>query len=614
MTFPSLLYIIIAACVLFACFVAIIILTDQLRHIRSENATLRSHLGGLEDMAQRDKQGTRTGMEIIEGFAKISGCQLVTVEQDDDDIQYSFVYQGGNFYSIASKHIGDIQLFFFGAYSLPYSLDNLQWVQEVCERQNRQYKFGKATFSYDADDNQLSLNIEVDCVSPNMEILKRYIGLCFAMSSDIRDAFKTPRQYTEKDVINENHKRQLLLEAELHHQQPPKRISLAQRLPAGDLSFLLLAFFSDEEQVEDLLALTIVRDNTTEQIRQRDKIVHFNVLSTMIDGEGEQAQMRTSPAVLSLETTYRHYTLVLHPVSDLQGTIYLRLTAVCVPYDNLQHEMPEGTYNPQAISVLLTYDRNTDATTERHRLQEELAKRPTDPQTLFQYGYQLYSEQHFVDALSVLLPLFRHLKPEYFDFSDEQKKLFFDIAYYIGFCYTELQRYDLAYYYLELVCRLNRFDYSAEYINCLANGADIRVFKEIGRERDEISKLIEEVQNAEDSDSEENIGHYNALANYYAFLQRRIGYALIEFQQFDEAEQHFQRMLEQDPDNDYAQNELNYIAQLRRRSQHSSAADNTGSPSADNCSDNSADTRDTDSTDDSNDTDTSADADTTHNG
>lgn len=598
MTFPSLLYIIIAACVLLALFVAVIVLTDQLRHVRGENATLRSHLGGLEDRAQRDKQNkrdeprTHTGMEILEGFAKISGCQLVTENQDDDDIQYSFVYQGGNFYSIASKHIGDIQLFFFGAYSLPYSLDNLQWVQEVCERQNRQYKFGKATFSYDAEDSQLSLNIEVDCVSPDASILRRYIGLCFAMANDIREAFKTPRQFTEKDTINENHKRQLLLEAELYHQRQPRRISLAHRLPAGDLSFILLAFFSDEEQVEDLLALTIVRDNTTEQIRQRDKIAHFNVLSTMIDGEGEQAQMRTSPAVLSLETTYRHYTLVLHPVSDLQGTIYLRLTAVCVPYDNLQHEMPEGTYNPQAISVLLTYDRNTDATTERYHLREELAKEPANPYTFFQYGYQLYSEQHFVDALGVLLPLFRHLKPDYFGFNDDQKKLFFDIAYYIGFCYTELQRYDLAYYYLELVCRLNRFDYSAEYINCLANGSDIRVFKEVGRERDEISKLIEEVQNAEDSDSEENIGHYNALINYYAFLQRRIGYALIEFQQYDEAEQHFQKMLEQDPDNDYAQNELNYIAQLRRRSQHS-AEDNAD----DNHTDNPSNTTDNDNTD-----------------
>lgn len=575
MTFPSLLYIIITACVLFACFVAIIILTDQLRHVRSENLTLRSHLGGLEDKTQQDKQGTHTGMEILEGFAKISGCQLVTEDQDDDDIQYSFVYQGGHFYSIASKRIGDIQLFFSGVWSLPYSRDNLQWVQEVCEHQNRQYKFGKVTFSYDSDENQLVLNIEVDCISPNASILKRYIGLCFAMASDIRDAFKAPRQLSEEDMIHEKHKRQLLLEAELHHQRAPRRISLAHRLPAGDLSFLLLAFFSDEEQVEDLLALTIVRDNTTEQIRQRDKIAHFNVLSTMIDGEGEQAQMRTSPAVLSLETTYRHYTLVLHPVSDLQGTIYLRLTAVCVPYDNLQHEMPEGTYNPQAISVLLTYDRNTDATTERHRLREELAKEPANPYTLFQYGYQLYSEQHFVDALGVLLPLFRHLKPDYFGFNDDQKKLFFDIAYYIGFCYTELQRYDLAYYYLELVCRLNRFDYSAEYINCLANGSDIRVFKEIGRERDEIRELIEEVRNGKDSDSEENIQHYNALATYYAFLQRRIGYALIDFRQYDEAEQHFQKMLEQDPDNDYAQNELNYIAQLRRRSQHSDSINDT---------------------------------------
>lgn len=354
MTFPSLLYIIIAACVLVACFVAIIILTDQLRHIRSENVTLRSHLSGLEDMAQRDNPYAHTGVEILEAFAKETGCRLTTEEQDDDDIQYTFAYQGGNFYCTAGKNHGIIQLCFFGVDSIPYTRDNLQWVQEVCEYQNRQYKFGKVTLSYDSDENRLVLNIEVDCISPTASILKRYIGLCFAMASDIRDAFKTPRQLSEEDMIHEKHKRQLLLEAELCHQRPPRRISLAQRLPAGDLSFLLLSFFSDEEQVEDLLALTIVRDNTTEQIRQRDKIVHFNVLSTMIDGEGEQAQMRTSPAVLSLETTYRHYTLVLHPVSDLQGTIYLRLTAVCVPYDNLQHEMPEGTYRLSRSCLLTT--------------------------------------------------------------------------------------------------------------------------------------------------------------------------------------------------------------------------------------------------------------------
>lgn len=609
----SLPLIIIFACLLVFLFVAVIILSNLLRHVRSENDALSSYVDELEKATQ-DNPYLHTGVEILEAFAKEKGCQLSIEEQDDDDIQYAFVYQGGNFYCIASKQDGEVLVRFLAVASLPYSHENLQLVREVCEQQNRRYKFAKVTYYHKADDNELWFNIDVDCIAPNTAVLEHYTRVCFAMANDIREAVKSPKQPSAEDIIRRQHHQQLLVEAELHHQQPPRRISLAQRLPAGDLSFLLLAFFSDEEQVEDLLALTIVRDNTTEQIRQRDKIAHFNVLSTMIDGEGEQAQMRTSPAVLSLETTYRHYTLVLHPVSDLQGTIYLRLTAVCVPYDNLQHEMPEGTYNPQAISVLLTYDRNTDATTERHRLQEELAKRPTDPQTLFQYGYQLYSEQHFVDALSVLLPLFRHQKPEYFDFSDEQKKLFFDIAYYIGFCYTELQRYDLAYYYLELVCRLNRFDYSAEYINCLANGADIRVFKELGREREEISKLIEEVRNGEDADSEENIGHYNALANYYAFLQRRIGYALIDFRQLDEAEQHFQRMLEQDPDNDYAQNELNYIAQLRRRSWHSSATDNTGTPSADNCSDSSADTRDTDSTDDTPDKDTPDDADTTHNG
>lgn len=595
----SLPLIIIFVCLLVFLFVAVIILSNLLRSVRSENDALSSYVDELEKVTQ-DNPYTHTGVEILEAFAKEKGCQLSIEEQDDDDIQYAFVYQGGNFYCIASKQDGEVLVRFLAVASLPYSHENLQLVREVCEQQNRRYKFGKVTFYHRAADNELWFNIDVDCTAPNTAVLEHYTGVCFAMASDIREAVKSPKQPSAEDIIRRQHHQQLLLEAELHHQRAPRRISLAQRLPAGDLSFLLLAFFSDEEQVEDLLALTIVRDNTTEQIRQRDKIAHFNVLSTMIDGEGEQAQMRTSPAVLSLETTYRHYTLVLHPVSDLQGTIYLRLTAVCVPYDNLQHEMPEGTYNPQAISVLLTYDRNTDATTERHRLREELAKKSTDPQTLFLYGYQLYSEQHFVDALGVLLPLFRHLKPDYFDYNDDQKKLFFDIAYYIGFCYTELQRYDLAYYYLELVCRLNRFDYSAEYINCLANGSDIRVFKEIGRERDEIRELIEEVRNGEDSDSEENIQHYNALATYYAFLQRRIGYALIDFRQYDEAEQHFQKMLEQDPDNDYAQNELNYIAQLRRRSQHSdSINDTTTSDNADgtNHTDNPSDTTDNSSAD-----------------
>ena len=581
MTFPSLLYIIIAACVLVACFVAIIILTDQLRHIRSENVTLRSHLSGLEDMAQRDNPYAHTGVEILEAFAKETGCRLTTEEQDDDDIQYTFAYQGGNFYCTAGKNHGIIQLCFFGVDSIPYTRDNLQLVQDVCERENRQYKLGKVIFSYDSEENQLSLGILIDCIYPDTSIIKHYIGLCFTMANDIREALKAPKQPSEEDIIRFKQEQQKMLEGELSH-QVPFCANRENHRRVGDLGHLLTIFFHNEEQVEDLLALTVVCDNITEQICQRDKIAHFDVFSTMVDGEGEQAQMRTSPAVLSLETTYRHYTLILHPVADLQDTIYLRLTSVCMPYDNLQQDMPEGTYTPQSISVLMTYDRNTDTTSDRYRMREELQKRPHSIEAAYSYGHQLFLEKRFVEAIVVLEPLFRTLRSNFYQFSDDKKQMFFAICYDIGYCYTELQQYEQAYYYLELVHSMNRIDYSIEYFNCLANGKDIRVFRELSNERDQVAKLIREIDNSDDSGSEENVEHRESLSNYGAFLQRRYGYALININRLDEAEQIFRSLLNNASSHDYAQNELNYIASLRRRSQHldsthSATADNTNS-------------------------------------
>lgn len=595
MTFPSLLYIIIAACVLVACFVAIIILTDQLRHIRSENVTLRSHLSGLEDMAQRDNPYAHTGVEILEAFANETGCQLTTEEQDDDDIQYTFAYQGGNFYCSAGKDNGEILIHFFGADSLPYSYENQHRVQDVCERLNRQYKFGKVTFFYNQDDNQLWLNIAVDCISPDTSVLEHYIGLCFTIANDIREALKAPKQPSEEDIIRFKQEQQRMLEGELSH-QVPFCANRENHRRVGDLGHLLTIFFHNEEQMEDLLALTVVRDNTTEQICQRDKIAHFDVFSTMVDGEGEQAQMRTAPAVLSLETTYRHYTLILHPVADLQDTIYLRLTAVCMPYDNLQQDMPEGTYTPQSISVLMTYDRNTDTTSDRYRMREELQKRPHSIEAAYSYGHQLFLEKRFVEAIVVLEPLFRTLRSNFYQFSDDKKQVFFAICYDIGYCYTELQQYEQAYYYLELVHSMNRIDYSIEYFNCLANGKDIRVFRELSNERDQVAKLIREIDNSDDSGYEENVEHRESLSNYGAFLQRRYGYALININRLDEAEQIFRSLLNNASSHDYAQNELNYIAQLRRQ-QLSSTSTRLSASDTSSSSDHSDDAATPDSTD-----------------
>ena len=570
---------IIGIIIVVAGLIAIIVQQDIIRRTKSENATLRSRIAGQEDAMEEEKTKNPhlcSGVEIIEAFCKDKQCELTSYEEENDTTKvrsYRFKYQGGSFVCEAGVDDGEVLLRLYFIHSVTYSTENLQNVMTVCKILNDKYKYGKLEYSYNKEDNEIDLHIYVDSISPSADQIDYYIGLCFAMAAEARDMLSKPHLPSEEDFIRHQREQQMILEGEIAHQQPfPAN---ARNIPrVGDLRHLMTIFFRQEEEVEDMLSMTVVRDTEAEQLVQRDKIAHFNVFSTMIDGEGAEAQMRTTPAVISLETTFRHYTFTLHPVLDSKDTIYIRLTALMVPYDNLQHDMPEGAFVPQSVSVLMTYDRDAEKTLEHYRLRDEIQKKPNNIKALYEYGHQLVLEKRFTEAVIALTPLFRTMRHDFFNASEERRELFFDLCYDIGYCYTDLRQYEMAFYYLSLAHSQNRIDYAMEYFNCLCNGEDIRVFKELTAERELIERLVREIDDSDESGTEENVQRREQLANYYAFLKRRYGYALINSNRLDAAEEVFKSLLDHAPSHDYAQHELDYIAQLKKQYPGNSAAGN----------------------------------------
>ena len=98
----------------------------------------------------------------------------------------------------------------------------------------------------------------------------------------------------------------------------------------------------------------------------------------------------------------------------------------------------------------------------------------------------------------------------------------------------------------------------------MANSKDLRLFSYTEGVMNEVKRNF-----GEDDELPENI---RDLIN---FLRRRRGYAYIDFNQLDKAEEIFTRMLDEEENADYAINELAYIKKLRKqRGEHVESDDN----------------------------------------
>ncbi len=135
---------------------------------------------------------------------------------------------------------------------------------------------------------------------------------------------------------------------------------------------------------------------------------------------------------------------------------------------------------------------------------------------------------------------------------DNVKNLYYELCYYIGFIYMELNMKEQAFYYLYNAKRENGLTCLTEFTNCLCNMKDPFALEFVVSYLQQTKELLEGEHAGDET-----------LLGFYQFLNRRYIYLLIEQSRFDEAEKLLKEMIKKEIDVEFAKGELEYISKQR---------------------------------------------------
>jgi tetratricopeptide (TPR) repeat protein len=193
---------------------------------------------------------------------------------------------------------------------------------------------------------------------------------------------------------------------------------------------------------------------------------------------------------------------------------------------------------------------------ELNYIESELLEVASHPDIAKEYyfGKKVMTENRFWDAILYFKNGFDALQNKWWSdqLNEDEFKIFIECSFSIGYCYYELGLFDKSFKYLEFSVRNSRSGnkYQTEYINCLIALKDIRALRIIDQNIEVLLKKDEAERGEFDYD-------------FQLFLIRRRCYCLIELKLFDQAEDGLKYLLQVDPENQFAQQELEYIKHLK---------------------------------------------------
>jgi hypothetical protein len=527
----------------------------------------------------------RTGTEILTDFLTQMGCTVGHSEVREEWTYRVFLCQGAYFESYTHNENDEILLYYH--WTIPYSKENTIWVQRICHQLTSKEKYGKVTYRYESENDRFDIIIQCGAINPSMEILKYLIYTIFEIARELQSEYQDRNKKSVEEQIEDARERELFYRC-LQYKRLPKLRTYANRFLNANKLVLsdVIGILFGAENVEDLLSLTIVSENGVEQIIQRDKIAALDLFSLLIHKKDNTISVFSTPISLMLDTTFYHYTFTLHLVDQMNSNVFIRLTAVKVPYDHLQKLVPEKVYIPDTISCVICYEENEEhsfkmfnknineadqAKKEGKTLtdeQEDLLrisgigldydgkKKRIDYQV--QEGVRLANHSYYVQAITLLEPAFRALCERYHPISRTCGLKAVNVAHHLGRCYYDLKQYDKAFYYISFVRNSGRIDGHYTYFKFLYETRDIRLNSELSIE---LEKVESEMQHLLTSEGLEEYGQENfkMKEEYYLFLLKMHAKIKIRFCSISEAYRDLNILLQYDQTHDFAQENIDYL-------------------------------------------------------
>ena len=395
------------------------------------------------------------------------------------------------------------------------------------------------------------------------------------VKKDAKSSATSDLEWSEKEVARDFF---LLREQELRHQKKGAEWRQYDKEAATLKQWMDKVFGLVDVVFSELMVVT---DSVT-VIKDRESIASYNLADTLIADGAFVRQKAVLDLVFFLPahpTTRRRMTFSIQQADGCEDVLYYQVVATLLP-------LPSGIGRPlhskevqvQSHSVLLAYDlRSTKqlqdefvymwkeakskvANGEENQLTEEqrlIANVESVDAARFVYRSRtLHRQKRYYEATSCLENAYRLLNSNIDKKSLEERNLFLEVCYMLGFCYNELQQYDRAYYYLTFVTGVNRTLYAEEYVNCMIYLGDYRSLMTI-------DGILEDLHNSIVEDEEGEVEQ--SVHPFLQFLYRRKAYVLVELHRFDEAEEMLRQMIDDPESGGFALDELAYIQQLREK-------------------------------------------------
>jgi hypothetical protein len=533
-----------------------------------------------ETIEQTALTTNRTGTEILHNFLHQKACTIEHTEEKDEWIYMSFRYQGADFYAYCRKGRDELALY-HTSITIDYSPENFKWVQYISQKMTAGSLHVKVTYDYDSENDRFEFTLQVGGGGIREEIIEYYLSLLFGVANQLKIEYEQRNNLSCEEVVEQLRDRALFLRCQQYNE--PMRIMAqykhfnANRLT---LSQAITSLF-EAVPVEDMLSLTIVSERGTEQISQRDKIASFDLFEAIVKKHNDPIIASDIPVVITLDTTFFHYTLTLHFVEQTSNNIFIRLTAMKVQYDHLQQEMPDVVYTPESVSCLLCYETNEEHSFETFGHQIEIARQAsregeelTDEQvrllalTEGNLEYQLHEgrrlakHNHYLQAIALLEPAYRRLIQKDQDIIESRFPKTVDAAYQLGCCYYHLNQMDKAYFYFSIAFKADRLDASYMYFQVLYQMRDINLLSELTEERNKMEKTLQDMAQRREQLDEDDERLYNNIRDYYLFLYKLHAEIMVRDKRYDLAYSDLNYLLQYEQTQEYAQTKIDELDKI----------------------------------------------------
>ena len=522
----------------------------------------------------------------FERFLKETNCTY-SVTKEEDSTTIPFEFQAAHFIASIRKQDDCIEVTYPTMASAP--LSQLHLVRSKCNERNNSNILFKFTYSIDHKENEVNVHMSFFNNHVTSESMAHQLKAAFYFQRewqhDYDEAVSTAKDHDTSDLESEIYKHEremfMLRRLELRHQLDSSAASIA----AGTGTLPLWQMLDTVAPLLEarLLFMTVNTVNGQQRIEQEQDIRNYDLRHALVEGEGKEARLTRDYAVLDL-----HYklgldekpmmtTIAITAEGEDTHSIYSRVTVTHTPRNASRlNSLSNENRQPRSVSMLIALDRSddkkrqqefeymwSDAQLKAHNGEKDSLTedqlllgqvRVADVAYNMYWGVQAFNSGRYYEAILYLENVFNSYRCDFFEMGPEGKHLFMETAYKLGFCYNELGLNKQAFYYLDLMASDGNIRHTMELVNSMANSKDLRLFSYTEGVMDEIKRNFNE-----DDELPDNI------RDFINFLRRRRGYAFIDFNQLNQAEKIFTKMLDEEENADYAINELAYIKKLRQQ-------------------------------------------------